>query len=417
MRILLLFFFLSFFICVLQCSQYEQLLSNNTRDAGLQEELAPDDPILVNYFDVDKPSPISGFTTFRLNHSRTAFYDTRDVIKKPTPVWEGKLFGKSPYPIFFHKNRIYASSRNGFSVYDYPSKLLLWNYQSKKALSIPTITTDSILLSNSSGELISFGLQSRRENWRTSSSVPTISSPVANEKYAFYTTYSRQNVSDVSVPFFEELNLYANRLSDGKVMWKARFSQKLSSFLLLASNMIFLVSRDSHSGSGMLLSIESTTGKVIWKRRLNDILFGHLVFSGGILYLTTDSSISAIQPNTGKQLWTFSVENSQSLRTSVFSTTMVYVSNKHLSALDLQNRKVLWTNADVEICGSPIVGNKQIYVTGCKHRLLSFSTSNGKLIWSYQRGFPEDFYKFSNLSIYEGLLFVSTTHNAFEMFE
>ena len=399
------------------CLDYDSLLQKNTIDAGPRVQIRekPDAPTLVKYMDAEPSTSNHNLPTFRVNTSRTGFHNTSDVQTKPKYLWGGKLNGNPPHSILFHNEKMYVTGKNGFSVYKYPSRIEHWSYSTTKSLSTPSLTRNSILFSNSWGELISFGLQSERENWRYKGKAPGIGAPVANHLNAFYTTYSKDRVSDFAYPYLDSLTLLSNRLTDGRLDWKVSISGSLSSSLCLTSNLIFLVVRNSHNGEGDLYSIQISSGAIVWKRHLKKIQFGFLSFSEGTLYLTTDETISAIKSETGELLWSLNIPNSSRSRTALVLDKLIYVSNKYLSVVDLKTREKLWTNRNFEVCGSPIVGKKQIYVNSCSGDILSFSLGTGKLLWSVQNIFPSDFYMSSCLSIISGEIFVSTQPNIFDV--
>ncbi|MBR0459228.1 MAG: PQQ-binding-like beta-propeller repeat protein [Victivallales bacterium] len=162
----------------------------------------------------------------------------------------------------------------------------------------------------------------------------------------------------------------------------------------VAGNLAFFgISGDATGEEGGVAALELDTGKLRWFRHLPSGLRGAPVFAEGkVIACNANSVIYALDPDTGKSLWTNLLEI-ETIGGSYFSTPLVadgviYAGACNvLRAVSLADGKTLWTNTAPgrnTALDQPILHQGRLIYTAEWDTPRALDSKTGKLLWTVQ---------------------------------
>ncbi len=137
----------------------------------------------------------------------------------------------------------------------------------------------------------------------------------------------------------------------------------------------------------------------VWRRSIGEgggyrrKITGTPVISGGRVFtIDSDASISAFDLATGNRQWNTDTEPKKNRSTNLGggvavmgSTLFATTGLGEVLALDAGNGKITWRSPlDTPARSAPTIADNRLYVTTLDDRMLAFSISDGKRLWSYQ---------------------------------
>ena len=185
--------------------------------------------------------------------------------------------------------------------------------------------------------------------------------------------------------------VFAIRLKDHKELW--RFPEKPSAKLLFNSNPVFTSDGQLLIGSSgterTLFRVDPETGKDNWSFSDADdhwvaspLVVGDMVYApnaDGYLYIfdlsKDDAEKFITKVELGGKLWSQPVSDGK----------LLYVPSldHHLHAINMQTNKVEWvTNLGGAINGSPAIGDGQLYIGSFAKTMQAINTADGSIAWS-----------------------------------
>ena len=185
--------------------------------------------------------------------------------------------------------------------------------------------------------------------------------------------------------------VYAIRIKDGEELW--RFPEKASSKLLFNSNPVFTSDGQLLVGSSgtdhTLFRVDPETGKETWSFSdaadhwvASPLVVGEMVYApnaDGYLYVFDfaqdgqDKFVTKVE--LGGKLWSQPVSDG----TTIYLPSL----DHHLQAVDMQTYDIKWVaELDGAISGSPALGDGLLYIGTFGQTINAINTSDGSIAWS-----------------------------------
>ncbi|HLG56228.1 MAG TPA: PQQ-binding-like beta-propeller repeat protein [Vicinamibacterales bacterium] len=190
--------------------------------------------------------------------------------------------------------------------------------------------------------------------------------------------------------------LYAVDASSGKARWVTSVDGGFVTEPVTANGFVFFAVEDSTSGpssdSATLYAIDAADGQVKWKfGAAQEFARLDLLVAGNTIYFRTDKSLSALELESGRQLWTFSSDEiSHGLRAD--ERHLYVVTHKTprmmrwgrpgdtLHALDLSTGQERWSRFVGDSFDIAMISEGVVYGGG--ETLYALDAAAGKQLWS-----------------------------------
>jgi outer membrane protein assembly factor BamB len=185
--------------------------------------------------------------------------------------------------------------------------------------------------------------------------------------------------------------VYAIRLKDGEELW--RFPEKASTKLAFYSNPVFTSDGQLLIGSSgsehTLFRIDPETGKDNWSfSQANDHWVASPLVVGDMLYApNADGYLYVFDlAKDGEDKFLWKVELGGKLWSQpITDGKFLYVASldHHLHAVDLETHKITWTvPLDGAIAGTPTMGDGKLYIGSFGSSLKAINTLDGSIAWT-----------------------------------
>ena len=187
-------------------------------------------------------------------------------------------------------------------------------------------------------------------------------------------------------------NLYALRMTDGKLQWRFPTAGIIHTSPVLSNNTLYFGSWDR-----FLYALDSRTGREKWKFRtqadtaihlLEGIQASPLVYDGHVYFGARDGYFYSLDTATGQPAWKYSANNSWILTTAAAKDDVIYTGTSDtylLLALDAATGKEKFrTAADGYVYSSPLIAGNTIYFGDFTGQLLAVDRLSGAIIDRYE---------------------------------
>lgn len=275
-----------------------------------------------------------------------------------------------------------------------------------RGLSSPVVVGDQVLITASEGFrqdrllIMSFDANKGSLNWsqeffatgrtgcheKTSVAAP---SPVSDGK-AIYVFYSSNDAIclelDGSLRWFRGLMVdYPN----------ASNSLGMSSSLALIDNV--LICQMENDAQSVTVGLETKTGKTVWEldrpRAANwtsPTVFKDPLRKKTVVLLQSSEGVSAIDPQSGDQLWSYS-DGASTIPSSVISQQTVLIPSNGLTRIkpSFSDPEILWQQSNLRPgTASPVVDGDNVYVINRAGVISSADMKEGKRQWQFRTEGP-----------------------------
>jgi outer membrane protein assembly factor BamB len=205
-------------------------------------------------------------------------------------------------------------------------------------------------------------------------------------------------VEDVIYAASAEGEIVALNKDDGKRIWKIDLDEALSGGVGATSRQLFV-----GSVNGEVIAIDTATGEEQWRADVkSEILAAPASRANVVAVQAFDGNIYGLSTEDGSRLWRYDssrpVLTLRASATPVIRDNTVYagLSNGRVVALDLNSGQVRWEariaipqgdseiERIVDVNGSPLVMNNEIYAISYQGRLLRMDRSSGRPQWAFK---------------------------------
>jgi outer membrane protein assembly factor BamB len=195
-----------------------------------------------------------------------------------------------------------------------------------------------------------------------------------------------------------EGEIVALNKDDGKRIWKIDLDEALSGGVGATSRQLFV-----GSVNGEVIAIDTATGEEQWRADVkSEILAAPASRANVVAVQAFDGNIYGLSTEDGSRLWRYDssrpVLTLRASATPVIRDNTVYagLSNGRVVALDLNSGQVRWEariaipqgdseiERIVDVNGSPLVMNNEIYAISYQGRLLRMDRSSGRSQWAFK---------------------------------
>lgn len=185
---------------------------------------------------------------------------------------------------------------------------------------------------------------------------------------------------------------YAVNASDGKIMWKYKNNEPISSMASETADRVFFTDL-----GGGVICLNKSNGQQIWKREMDREMLGQPLLANGNLYiLKGEQEIVALSQGDGHIVW------NRFIRTYIKNITMrgqssvvldghalyVGLADGHFYKLSASDGKILWDkNLNIplrsfkDIDANVVIEGDSLYVGGYFGALYRIRKSNGSIVW------------------------------------
>ncbi|HVY75877.1 MAG TPA: PQQ-binding-like beta-propeller repeat protein [Puia sp.] len=187
-------------------------------------------------------------------------------------------------------------------------------------------------------------------------------------------------------------NLYALRMTDGKLQWHFQTGGIIHSSPVLYKNTLFFGSWDRY-----LYAVDSRTGKEKWKFQtradttihlLEGIQASPLIYDDQIFFGARDGYCYALDLATGELKWKYSANNSWILTTAAAADGTVYTGTSDtylLLALDAATgREKFRVKANGYVYSSPVIDGNTIYFGDFTGQLFAVNRFSGEILGRFE---------------------------------
>lgn len=281
-------------------------------------------------------------------------------------VWNVNLNDTIVSTPIVDKNIIYAQTQSETLVFDTNTQRFIWKIKIGGDIkNCPLIKSGEVLfIPSTKGKIFAVNENDGSAIWNidlsTDGSNEFIEDIKADENYVF-------------VALFND-SIYSIRASDGKIMWQHPAPSRVRLFMDLSSDMIILL------GDQSVIAFDKLSGKTIWARDLEGGILDYKRWNNN-LYLSVlgdSQSLVAIDIQNGEPLWNYNLPISRADCISAYDGKLL-LSGDGLMEFDINDKKTIWQNSDINTLSCPIVFNNKILVRKRTRNLYIFFFNNGAL--------------------------------------
>jgi outer membrane protein assembly factor BamB len=256
------------------------------------------------------------------------------MTKDGGTMWRAQLPGGLDSTPAVSDNSLFVVTRNGaLYAVNITNGRTLWSAKINGTLvfgAAPKVVDKSVFVATSTGKIYSYSL-SGKEQWMTDIKSGIYSTPsfgdgrilVGSEDQFLYALSS----ADGEISWKAELDarivsssplisgdmiyvgtykgtLYALRKKNGKSVWTVKTGGAIVSSPVMRKDKVYIGSRD-----GVLYSIQASSGAVAWKFAAGKPVIAEVSYNDKELYVGSGKMIYALNPESGKQIWSYVLEN------------------------------------------------------------------------------------------------------------
>lgn len=203
---------------------------------------------------------------------------------------------------------------------------------------------------------------------------------------------------------------YSINGSDGSINWKFDTASEIVAEPTLVNDHIYFM-----NGANQLFAVDVNSGKQLWvynRQDTNSMITvrggSKPVYDKGVIYVGfSDGSLVAINANTGTPQWEVQLNKNSRFKdidaSPTFSGDYLYINSydDHLYCLNKSNGTVLWKIKSGGISSPLVIGDRLIYTTS-EGRVIAANKQNGQILWTYKdvNGIATDLVSFKGLLVF-----------------
>ncbi|MGE0633384.1 MAG: PQQ-binding-like beta-propeller repeat protein [Pseudobdellovibrionaceae bacterium] len=204
--------------------------------------------------------------------------------------------------------------------------------------------------------------------------------------------------------------------STGTRVWTLKIKGGVEGGAVAAGDHLFFGAND-----GSFYAVSLQTGAILWTfPTRSETLSAPTLHNGVVFFLAGNNVVYALEAETGKQLWLYSKQDPQNLSirggskpsiSATGKTLFVGFSDGSLVSLDVANGGLKWekqlsqNKRFRDIDSSPVRDAEILYVPGFDDALYAIRSTNGDILWKYEKG------GYGDLIINMDRIYYSTTNN------
>ncbi len=183
--------------------------------------------------------------------------------------------------------------------------------------------------------------------------------------------------------------------NDGKVSWKTKLEEPLSSGLGSGESLVVV-----GTNSGVVFALDKTTGDEIWRQAVSgEVLSSPQVSQGLVIVQTQDGRLFGLDKTDGQQRWLFDsnmpVLSLRGTSAPIVRDDLVYAAfaNGKVVCISLDDGAIKWENRVaiakgtselervVDIDGGLLIVDNVLYAVSYQGRVVAIDLASGKKIW------------------------------------
>lgn len=180
--------------------------------------------------------------------------------------------------------------------------------------------------------------------------------------------------------------VYALHTSDGRLRWQVPLPDMHLSLVNVTANALYFLGLD-----GQIYTLNTQNGTLLWQyKEQQSSSHTWLTVLDGIVYLTDldKMSLSALQANTGKLLWSEQGKGNIWILATTPTTAYIQLNDTTFYAIKTSDGAPLWRYDEVEQGGNFVIEQNTIYLTTRTGAIAALNASNGTLLWQYKKPYP-----------------------------
>jgi len=252
-----------------------------------------------------------------------------------------------------------------------------------------------LILYHTLSELVAFNISANKEEWRKDLKIyPPKKLTIVND-----TIYFAATVVDTENPF--DFGFFAVDAKTGDTIWtwySTNFTSKVMEYAPAYYNgVIYFIGNDNERNKeDFIYAMDAKEGKVLWKYLIcqNEELSSPVIYDG-ILYIGTFNDIIAIDINTQKEVWRYTLKmesiygyNASRAGDPLLYSNKLYIASKsgRIFCLDPKTGKEIWIQK-IDGSNGVFIDNNIIYSLGKEDfipkRLYALDLENGEILGEF----------------------------------
>lgn len=179
---------------------------------------------------------------------------------------------------------------------------------------------------------------------------------------------------------------YALDAGDGELVWQRQLPDTHLSLISVTATALYF--QGLH---GEIYTLNAKNGDLLWQyKEKNSSSHSWLTVLNDIVYLTNldRMTISALQANTGRLLWSKQGAGAIWILETTPAITYIQLSNTTFDAIRTSDGSTLWQYTGVEQGGSFTLQQNIIYLTTRTGTVVALKASDGALLWQFKEMYP-----------------------------
>ncbi len=184
----------------------------------------------------------------------------------------------------------------------------------------------------------------------------------------------------------------------GEELWEIDIDQSISGGVGMGDKQLYIA-----TPNGDVIALDILNGRELWRASVSsEVLSAPMSSVGTVVVQTFDGHVYGLDSTDGERLWQYkSSRPSLTLRASATpviqgDTVFAGLSNGRVVALDLESGQVKWEarvavpqgeseiERIVDVNGSPLLINSELYAISYQGRLLRLDRNTGRILWSLE---------------------------------
>ena len=253
-----------------------------------------------------------------------------------------------------------------------------WQYPSEAVINItPAVSKESVIWPLSAGVILSLGLEDGKLNWRAEIGGELTAPPEADDRAAYVASTPNGQREAVK----PGATLRAISLKSGVTMWRQEIPSQIKAQMASNQATLFGVAAD-----GRIYANRKSDGQLLWVSRNESPYTSAPLAKGDRLFVgNAEGTIHVLEQNTGRLLRRFQTGGAPTHRPVVINQTLFTdSSDNHVCALSMEDGHVIWRRRAGGGILSFVQSANGLLVASSDNFAYMFESRRGKLLWKRQ---------------------------------